>query len=121
MKRPYHCESPACKSDLTTFTRTYYLDSPDDPCPLCGLSGHLVLCENIHLIVPDRYGPLKFAATNGSFRFLCHGAQRDFRLYPMGHPRYPYFYSQLIRACTCEDCLLEYGAKFINAERLVLG
>jgi len=118
--RPYHCESPACKQDFTTFTRTYYLDSPDAPCPSCKLSGHMVLCETIHLIVPDRKGPMWAPETQKNYQFVCKEAQKNFVLYPPGHPRYPTFYSTVPKVVTCEQCLLEYGAKFINAERFIL-
>jgi len=119
--RAYHCESPACKQDLSTYTKTYYLESAEAPCPLCGLSGHLVVCEVIHLIVPSRNGPMYAPETGGNYKFLCKTAQRNFTLYPQNHPNHPMFYSPLIKAVTCEECLIEYGTKFINAERILLG
>jgi hypothetical protein len=119
--RAYHCESPACKLDVSTFTKTYYLDSPEAPCPSCGLSGHLVQCERIHLIVPMRNGPIHSKVENKNYGFLCHRAQKNFVLYPPGHPMYPMFYTAVPQAATCQECLIEFGAKFINAERLILG
>lgn len=118
--RAYHCESPACKLDVSTFTKTYYLDSPEAPCPTCNLSGHMVLCEVIHLIVPDRNGPMWSAETNRNYQFACRDAQRNFVLYPPGHSMYPMFYSVIPNAVTCEQCLIEHGAKFINAQRFIL-
>lgn len=117
--RAYHCQSPACKQDVSTFTKTYYLDSPEAPCPLCGLSGHMVLCEIIHMIVLSRNGPMFVPETGNRYKFLCKTAQRNFMLYPPGHPNYPVFHSPLPKAVTCEECLIEYGSKFINGERLL--
>ena len=119
--RAYHCESPACKLDVSTFTKTYYLDSPEAPCPSCGLSGHLVQCEIIHMIVPDKKGPMWAPETGLNYRFLCDEAQKNFIRYPPGHSLHPTYYTPVPKAVTCEKCLIEYGSVFINTERLILG
>lgn len=117
--RAYHCESPACKQDISTFNRTYYLDSPEAPCPLCGLTGHLVRCEVIHLIVPERTGPIHSQMTNTNYNFMCASARKRFVMYPPGHPMHPVFYTASPQAATCKECLIELGSKFINAERFI--
>lgn len=117
--RAYHCESPACKRDITTFTKTYYLDSLQAPCPKCNMSGYLVACDTIHFLVPSQNGTVTFGKGNKRFRFLCAKANQAFKLFPPGHPKHPNLYAVTPRGVTCEDCLIEYGAKLINAERII--
>ena len=117
--RAYHCESPKCRSILSTFTKTYYLDSPEAPCPKCGIVGHLTLCDVIHFLVRDPYGSVTFGNGKLRHRFLCAKANRDFKLFPPGHPKHPNLYAVSAKAVTCEDCLIEFGAKLINAERII--
>lgn len=116
--RAFHCESPKCRTDLSTFSKTYYLDSPQAPCPKCGISGYLVMCDVIHFLVRDSHGGVTFGGGKLRHRFLCSKANRDFKLFPPGHPKHPNLYTMTPRGVTCEDCLIEFGAKLINAERI---
>lgn len=122
---PMKCDSEACRSDLSNFRRTFYVDSLDAPCPNCGLKGFLSPCANIHLIVPDRYGPIasgiapKRFGQPQRFNFLCSAARQGYLL-PVNHPLYPRHYTAVPSACTCTECLLEYGGKQLNGEILIL-
>ena len=122
---PFKCDSPACRSDLTNFRRTFYVDSGESPCPNCNLAGYLSPCATIHLLVQDRYGPITSSSTPrkygeiARFNFLCDVARKGYLL-PFNHPLYPRHYTDMPSACTCTACLLEYGGHQINGEILIL-
>lgn len=116
---PVKCESPPCKSSLLNYRRTFYVESlADSLCPSCGLSGHLVKCEAIHLIKPDRFGCLESRQDGQRYSFFCPDANRLFRA-PLNTPDFPHAYTTVVSACTCPRCLLEYGAHELNGELLV--
>lgn len=114
-----HCESPACTQDITTYTRTYQVDSLRAPCPLCGLSGYLVPCERIHLIALDPKGPLRSGEDGKRYAFLCAKANDGFKKHAR-HKDHPVHFTAVPRACTCVDCLLAYGAKQIGTTEFSL-
>jgi hypothetical protein len=111
---PVKCESPPCKSSLMNFRSTFYVFSLESPCPSCGLRGHLQPCEFIHLIIPDKFGTL-VGQNNERYQFLCPKAKAAFLSSPL-NPEYPKFYSPVIAAVTCPECLKLYGAKELNGE-----
>ena len=116
---PVKCESPPCKSSLLNFRKTFYVENlAESPCPSCGLSGHLVSCATIHLIKPERFGVLESRQDGRRYAFLCADANRLFRA-PLATPGFPHAYTTVVSACTCEQCLLSYGAQELNGELLV--
>lgn len=112
---PVKCESRVCKANLSNFSKTYYVDSLNAPCPSCGTCGGLVACDYIHLVVEDRFGHLESKLDGKRYKFACGRANRMY-LMPVNTPGFPRSYTNLPSACTCTDCLLAFGAEELNGE-----
>lgn len=111
---PVKCESPACRSSLHNFTKTFYVESMDSECPSCGLTGSLRRCEQIHLLVPSLLGAI-VGEDGQHYKFGCKSSREGYNRHYQ-HPTHPRFYSPVPRAVTCPDCLFEYGASLIEGE-----
>lgn len=116
---PVKCDSPPCRASFINFRKTFYVDSLEAPCPSCSLKGYLSRCEDIHLVVPDKHGHLESKVDGQRYRFLCGRANRLFRL-PINTPGFPHHYTSVPSACTCTECLLEYGSQQLNGELLLI-
>lgn len=113
------CDSPACRASFANYTKTFFVDSLQAPCPSCGLVGYLSPCEIIHLILEDRFGILQSVQDGRRYRFACGEANRLFR-FPVNTPNFPHHYTSIPSACTCTQCLLEYGGQMLGGEILLL-
>lgn len=106
---PVKCVSPKCKLSLENYRTTFQVDSLDAPCPSCGEKNHLLPCEYIHVIVPDRFGHMESRRDGLRYRFVCSYANEMFKR-PHNTPGFPRMYSPNPMACTCPYCLKELGA-----------
>lgn len=112
---PVKCESLPCKANLKNFAKTYYVDSIKSPCPTCSISGNLIACDYIHLVVEDRFGHLESTIDGKKYKFACGRANKLYRM-PINTPGFPRSYTKLPSACTCPECLLAFGAEELNGE-----
>jgi len=107
-----HCTNPECSSK---FTDTYFVDSLQSPCPSCREKGSLVALEAIHLILPDKNGPLHSSLERRNYRFLCEPATKAW-FHGIRHPRYPVYYTRLLEAASCSECLRNYGLRLVEGD-----
>lgn len=115
---PVKCISPACKLNADNYRKTFQVDSLEAPCPSCGMSGHLLACEYVHLVVRDRFGHMESRIDGHRYKFACSYANEMFKR-SHNTPGFPRMYSPNLSVCTCPYCLKELGAVESNGVLLL--
>lgn len=95
MKIPYKCNSPECRAEAMPL---FFLEEKVQiVCPECSSDRptHLTKLQTIHLLIPEKNGPLK--GQHEDFNYACDAAKA------LGKKNR--HLTGELSACTCQECI----------------